>query len=144
MCSTFFDGFMDKIDHISITRIRRSKNSSDLSSGTVPGSIADEFSDLRILVDPLQRCEDNDASHSRYTYWWRHPKATSRLAMAMLRGQVEANPPWGVWRCEVESVICVSDRPKSGSVGRVGPKSIPSRCWVGRSENFDRKPSETV
>ena len=25
-------------------------------------------------------------------------KATSRLAMAMLRGQVEANPPWGVFR----------------------------------------------
>ena len=47
-------------------------------------------------------------------------------------------------RREVESVICVSDRPKSGSVGRVGPRSIHSRCWVGPSENFDRKPSETV
>jgi hypothetical protein len=34
------------------------------------------------------------------------------------------------WR-EVESVICVSDQPKSGSVGRVGPGSILS--LMGRS-----------
>ena len=51
---------------------------------------------------------------------------------------------WCVWRREVESVICVSDRPKSGSVGRVGPESILSRFWVGRSENVDPKPPETA
>eukprot|EP00966_Prymnesium_polylepis_P306374 7079680-Prymnesium_polylepis.1 len=52
MRSTFFGGFKEKIDHISITRIRRSENSSDFSSGTVPRSIADEFcfGPLRILV----------------------------------------------------------------------------------------------
>ena len=42
------------------------------------------------------------------------------------------------------SVILTSDRPKSGSVGRVGPESILSRFWVGRSENVDPKPPETA
>ena len=51
---------------------------------------------------------------------------------------------WQHRRREVESVICVSDRPKSGSVGRVGPESILSRFWVGRSENVDPKPPETA
>ena len=40
-----------------------------------------------------------------------------------------------LWRREVESVICVSDRPKSGSVGRTFPtqKIAALRAAVGRS-----------
>ena len=53
-------------------------------------------------------------------------------------------PPSRGLLLKVESVICVSDRPKSGSVGRVGPESILSRFWVGRSENVDPKPPETA
>ena len=73
MCSTFFGGFMDKIDHISLTRIRRSKNSSDLSSGTVPRTIADEFSNLRILVIEIRDYQPRRFSQKCYTFWWRHP-----------------------------------------------------------------------
>ena len=73
MCSTFFGGFTDKIDHISITRIRRSKNSSDLSSGTVPQSIADEFSNLRILVIEVRDYQPHRFSQKFYTFWERHP-----------------------------------------------------------------------
>ena len=38
-------------------------------------------------------------------------------------------------RCEVESVVCVSERPKSGSVGRTfpTPKVAPLRTAEGRS-----------
>ena len=67
--------------------------------------------------------------------------AMAAVAMAQV-GRVAAARVVG--RCEVESVICVSDRPKSGSVGRVGPVSIHSRFWVGRSGNFDQKPPEFV
>ena len=34
--------------------------------------------------------------------------------------------------------------PRAGRSGRVGLGSILSRFWVGRSENFDKKPCETV
>ena len=60
---------MDKIDHISLTRIRRSKNSSDLSSGTVPRSIADEFSNLRILVIEIRDYQPHRFSQINMVIW---------------------------------------------------------------------------
>ena len=59
-----------------------------------------------------------------------------RVGYPRVRGASRLAQNSHIRRCEVESVICVSDRPKSGSVGRVGPESILSRFWVGRSENI--------
>ena len=32
-----------------------------------------------MAVHPLYRCEDKNVSHSRYTFWWRHPTAVHAL-----------------------------------------------------------------
>ena len=57
MCITFFGGFKDKSEVISLTERVSPENSSDLERGTAPRSIAAEFSGETRLVLELQRCQ---------------------------------------------------------------------------------------
>ena len=41
---------------------RTSENSTDLERGAAPRSIGDEFLEVRVAIDPLERCEDKTPS----------------------------------------------------------------------------------
>ena len=56
-----------------ITKMSTSDFSSDLERGAAPRSIADDKSEVLILVIEIQRCEARNIFVHRYTYWELHP-----------------------------------------------------------------------
>ena len=68
----------------SITTIGTSDFSSDLERGAAPRSIADDKSEVPIVVLEIQRCEVRKFFDHRYTYWELHPLAPARCEAVIL------------------------------------------------------------
>ena len=62
-------GFKRTIVNTESQAMRTSENSSDLERGPGPRSIAVEFSEVRMAVQKLQRCEEQHFSPSCCTFW---------------------------------------------------------------------------
>ena len=69
MCTAYFCSTTDKIDHISTTKRGASKNSSDLSWGTVPQSSAAELFEAPLLISEIQGLGFVHFSQKWCTYW---------------------------------------------------------------------------
>ena len=66
-------GFKHKMTNTTITKRGTLDFSSDLERGAAPRSIADEKSDVPLVVVEIQRCEVRNIFVHRYAYWELHP-----------------------------------------------------------------------